>query len=125
MGFPAVLQIEPASGDPLAFVGTFILLSILFAVTAHIAARYVLGDVPVTRALLVGPVPAGITLLLQEYSPAIMLLVGLTGDWLVIWRVYQVQPRQVFLITAVHYAVSVLLSLSIASLLALLGTAPI
>lgn len=125
MLLPAVLQIEPASGGPFTIAATFLLLSVLFGVTVHIAARYVLGDVPYTRALFVGPVPAAITLLLQDFSTGIMLTLGIAGDFIAIWRVYQVELRDAILITVVHYAVSVLLSITVASLLVLLGSAPV
>lgn len=118
------LQVAPAAGGPLALGGTFVLLSVLFATTAHIAARYVLGSVPAWRAMLVGPVPAAITLGLQQYPTVVMILVGVSGDFAAIWAVYRVRPRDVALITGVHYTVSVILSITLASLIALLNTAP-
>lgn len=118
------LQIAPTPGSPLSLLGTLVLLSVLFAVTAHVAARFVLGDVPYRRALLVGPIPAVITLALQQYPTAVMIVVGIVGDFLVITYAYEVRYRIGGLITVVHYTVTVLASLVIANLLALLSTAP-
>lgn len=116
-------QVEPTVGGPLALAGTFLLLSGLFAGTAHIAARYVLGSVPAWRAVLVGPVPAAITLGLQQSPTVVMILVGIGGDFIAIYAVYRVRFRDVALITGVHYTVSVILSITFASLIALLSLA--
>ncbi len=116
------LQIDPAAGGLLSLAGTFVLLSGLFALTAHIAARYVLGTVPVWRAGLVGPVPAAITLGLQQSPTIVMILLGVAGDFIAIWTVYRVRLREVALITGVHYTVSVILSITVASLIALLSS---
>ncbi|MFC7155928.1 hypothetical protein ACFQPA_10725 [Halomarina halobia] len=121
----AVQQVTPTAGGPLALVGTFVLLSLLFALTAHVAARYVLGDVPYSRALFVGPVPAAVTLLLQQYPTWAMILVGVIGDFLAIRFVYRVRAAVGALVTVVHYAVTVILSLIVFFLIVTLSTAPL
>ncbi|MFC6731379.1 MULTISPECIES: hypothetical protein [unclassified Haladaptatus] len=118
------LQVVPAEGGPLAVAGTFVLGALFYALTAHIAARYVLGDVPPTRALMVGPVPALVTILLQQYPVAVMLLMGFIADFLAIRFIYRVRLKTGGLIAVVHYTVTVLLALVLANLVALLGTAP-
>ncbi|MFC6837125.1 DUF7473 family protein [Halomarina ordinaria] len=124
VGAPVLQDVVPTAGGPLAVLGTFVVLTLLFALTAHIAARYVLGDVPYSRALLVGPVPAGVTLLLQQYPTWAMILVGLVGDFLAIRLVYRVRAKLGTLITVVHYAVTVILSLTVTNLLFILSSAP-
>ncbi|WP_332897680.1 MULTISPECIES: DUF7473 family protein [unclassified Haladaptatus] len=119
------LQVTPAEGGLLAVAGTFVLGALFYALTAHIAARYVLGDVPVTRALMVGPVPALVTILLQQYPVAVMLVMGFLADFLAIRFVYRVRLKTGGLITVIHYTVTVLIALVLANLLALLSTAPV
>ena len=43
---------------PITVLGTTLLFALFLSVTAHLAARNVLGDVDPRRALYVGPLPA-------------------------------------------------------------------
>ena len=115
---------DPSPGTPLAFLVTFLVLSVLYAVTAHLAARNVLGDVPVKRAALVGPVPAAIVLLLQQYHLLVVLALALIGDGLAIRTVYRINHRTAALVTVIHFTITVLLGLLLFSLFSLLATAP-
>ncbi|WP_121820995.1 DUF7473 family protein [Halostella salina] len=119
-----VAQLDPAGGTPIAYVGTFLAFWIGYSLTAHIAARYVLGDVSVRRALLVGPVPAAASILLQQYGPAISIAVTLFGDYLAIQSVYRLNYRLAGLVAIVHYTVTVILGITLANLIGLLSTAP-
>ena len=107
-----------------AVVGTFVVATAFYAVTLHVAARYVLGDVPVSRAILVAPVPAVVTFALQQYGPAVVILVAAGGDLVAIRTVYRLKYRTAGLVAVVHYTVSALLGIALFNLVRLLGTAP-
>ncbi|WP_137284331.1 DUF7473 family protein [Halorussus salinisoli] len=107
-----------------ALVGTFLLTVLFYGVTAHIAARYVLGDVPIVRAFAVGVVPAIISFALQAYGPAIVILVSASADFFTIRAVYRLKYKTAGVVTLAHYTVSALLGITIFNLVRLLGTAP-
>jgi hypothetical protein len=107
-----------------ALVGTFLLAVLFYSVTAHIAARYVLGDVPLKRALLVGVVPAIISFALQAYGPAVVILVSAAADFFAIRAVYRLKYKTAGVVAAAHYTVSALFGITIFNLVRLLGTAP-
>jgi hypothetical protein len=117
-------QLNPAAGGVLAYLGTFLLAALFYTLTAHIAARYVLGTVPLKRAAIVGLVPAAIALLLQQYGPAIVIAVSLAADFLAIRVVYRLKYRTTTLVAVAHCTVSALLGITIFNLVSLLGTAP-
>ena len=120
-----VLQATPEPGNLTAIVGTFVLGALFYSLTAHIAARYVLGDVPVTRALVVGPVPVLVSLLLIEFPAAVILAVGLVADFAAIHVVYRLKFRTAALVTVVHYTVTILLIFVLSYAVAFLSTAPV
>jgi hypothetical protein len=127
-GLPTVigtvaLQATPVAGGPLAYLGSFVVFAAVYSATAHIAARNVLGDVPLRRALVVGATIAVVVLLLQQYG-AIAFVVALALDFVVIRYVYRLRLRTTGLVTFVHLVVSVLLTIATLSLVRLLGTAP-
>ncbi|PSQ46019.1 hypothetical protein BRD15_10485 [Halobacteriales archaeon SW_6_65_15] len=107
-----------------ALVGTFLLAVLFYGVTAHIAARYVLGDVPIVRAFAVGIVPAAISFALQAYGPAVVILLSATADFFAIRGIYRLKYRTAGLVALAHYTVSALLGITIFNLVRLLGTAP-
>ncbi|GAA0278746.1 MULTISPECIES: DUF7473 family protein [Halobacterium] len=119
-----VLQVQPAPGTLGQYVGTLVGGWLLFAFTAHVAATYILGDVPWKRALLVGVAPAVVTVALVRYNPAIIIAVSLAADFAAVHAVYRVKYRTAALVVVMHYVVSVALVLLAANLLALLSTAP-
>jgi hypothetical protein len=80
--------------------------------------------VPLKRAAIVGLVPAAIALLLQQYGPAIVIVVSLAADFLAIRVVYRLKYRTTTLVAVAHYTVSALLGITIFNLVSLLGTAP-
>jgi hypothetical protein len=125
LAVPAVAQLDPASGPPLAVVGTFLLATAFYALTAHIAARYVLGSVPIRPAAGVGVVLAGVALVLRSFGPATVIAVSLAADVAAINRLYGVDWRPTLLVAVVHYTVSALLGLTLFNLLRLLATAPL
>lgn len=111
-------------GGVIAIVGTFLLTVFFYAVTAHIAARYVLGDVPVSRALAVGVVPAVVSFLLQQYGPAVSILVAAGADLVAIQAIYRLKYRTAAIVALVHYTVAAILGITIFNLVRLLSTAP-
>lgn len=119
-----VLQLDPVSGTPLAILGTFLLATAFYAVTAHIAARYVLGEVPFSRALLVGIVPALAVVILQRFGPALVIGLSLLADFLAIQWIYRLTPGRAGLVAIVHYTVSAILGITLFNLWRLLQTAP-
>jgi hypothetical protein len=62
--------------------------------------------------------------LLQQYGPAIVIVVSLAADFLAIRVVYRLKYRTTTLVAVAHYTVSALLGITIFNLVSLLGTAP-
>lgn len=118
------LQTQPTPGTLTQFAGTLLAGWLLFTFTAHVAATYVLGDVPWKRAFAVGIVPAIVTVALIRYSPLLIVAVGLLADFAAVHVVYRVKYRTAGLVVVMHYVVSLALVLLAANLLALLSTAP-
>lgn len=111
-------------GGIVALVGTFLVTFLFYAATVHIAARYVLGDVPVSRALAVGVVPAVVSFLLQQYGPAVSIVVAAGADLIAIQAVYRLRYRTAAVVALVHYTVAAIAGITIYNLIALLSTAP-
>ena len=107
-----------------AIVGTFLLTVVFYSITAHIAARYVLGSVPIRLAFAVGLVPALISFLLQQYGGVVVIVLAAAADFVAIQAVYRLKYRTAGLIAVVHYTVAALLGLAIFNLVRLLATAP-
>ncbi|MDX1747395.1 MAG: hypothetical protein R3324_15775 [Halobacteriales archaeon] len=117
-------QLNPATGPPEAFVGTFLLATAFYAVTAHIAARYVLGDVPFVRAARVGPVPALVGLALQQWGPAVVIAVSVVVDYVAIRYSYRLSLKMAGAVSLIHYTVSAIAGITVFNLVRLLGTMP-
>lgn len=125
MAAPTVpLQVQPTPGGPLAFVGTLVVGWLFFSFTAHVAASYVLGDVPWRRALAVGAVPAVATLALGRFATAVIIVVALLADVAAFHVVYRVRYRTAAVAAVFHYVASLALVLLVTYGLGLLGTAP-
>ena len=118
-----LVQTAPTTGGLLAYLGTFVLAAAVYSLTAHIAARNVLGDVPARRALLVGPGPAVVSVLLQQYG-VLAFVVALALDFVLIRYVYRLRLRTASLVTVIHLVVSVLVLFVVLSAFRLVGTAP-
>ena len=123
MAVSSVAQVSPTAGSPLAYLGTFLLTAAVYSLTAHIAARNVLGDVPPKRALLVGPIPAAVSLLLQQYGVLAFCLTSAV-DFVLNRYFYGVRLRTAALVTFIHVIVSILLLVVVLSAYQLAGTAP-
>lgn len=106
--FASLLQTPPST---IGILGTVGLFGLFLAVTAHLAARNVLGDVSPTKALSVGVGPAtvGIVTVLLSIPSGIGVIVALVVDGVAIHYLYD-QPRRTSLrIMVVHAIVTVLL----------------
>lgn len=103
---------------------SFLVIGLGFCLTLHIAARYVLGNVPIRRALA-GLIPAAVVLsltLVGQPVPAAVLAIA--ADVIGIKTIYALSYRLAGLVALVHFTVSFLLGFAVQNLFALLGTAP-
>lgn len=113
-----VLQSAPdlTGGGPLAILVTFLLAAVFYAVTLHLAATFFVGDVPSQRAATVAPVPAAVSLLLQQWGPLVVIPVTLLGDGLAIAHVYDLDRRPATALTLLHFAFATVLGLALVNL---------
>ncbi|MFW6317655.1 MAG: DUF7473 family protein [Halorubrum sp.] len=97
---------------PVSVLGTTVLLALFLSLTAHIAARNVLGDVDPRRALYVGPLPAviGVVGNAFELPAALILLSALLVDGTMFWWSYEQPRRAVAVMTLIHGVVTTILS---------------
>lgn len=120
----AVAQLDPAAGGPIAYLGTFLLATLFYAVTLHIAARYVLGDVRLRRAFTVAPLLGLFSLVLRQAGPALTAAITVAVAYVAIHVVYDLSHRLTVLVAVVYYTVALLFGLVVVNALALLGQAP-
>jgi hypothetical protein len=123
---PVSLQTGVAPASPLAVAGTVALFALFLSLTAHLAARNVLGDVSVRNAFLVGPLPAAIAVVAAAFELPSLPAVGvaLVVDALVIRYVYDLDRRLTAGVTLIHAVVSVILGAIVFSLYVLALSAP-
>ena len=120
---PFALQAAPS---PMAVLGTVGLLALFLSITAHLAARNVLGDVAVVKALGVGVGPAVVST-----GTALLSLPGVLGvfvafavDAVAIQLLYQQSRRTTGLITAIHAVITVILGTVVGGVVILYVSAP-
>jgi len=101
--------VDITGGGLLALIVTFLLATLFYAVALHLAATFFLGDVPSQRAAYVAPVPAVVSLLLQQYGVPVTVVVTLLGDFIAISAVYRLKARSAAVLAALHFAFSVAL----------------
>ncbi|WP_101295140.1 DUF7473 family protein [Halegenticoccus soli] len=113
-------------GSPLAIAGTFGLFALFLTLTAHIAARNVLGDVEVKKAFAVGPVPAaiGVVSTALGVNSFLALLVAVLADAGMIRYLYGRSAGVTAYITLIHVVVSVILGTVLFGVLFLATSAP-
>ena len=111
---------------PVAVLGTTVLLALFLSVTAHLAARNVLGDVDPRRALYVGPLPAVISVVGNAFdAPAALVLpTALLVDGAMVRWSYGRTRRVVAAITLIHAVVTTLLSLVLLAVTILVASMP-
>jgi hypothetical protein len=118
------LQADPTGGGPLALVVTFLVVSLFYAVTLHLAATFFIGDVPSQRAATVAPVPALVSLLLQQWgvsggvvSPSlgagIAIVATLVADAIAISFVYRLRWSSAVPLTLLHFAFAAVLGVAL------------
>ena len=121
----------------LAVVVTFLLVSLFYAVTLHLAATFFIGDVPSQRAAYVGPVPAAVSMLLGRYGVGepltvgsvvigtsllvgVAILVTLAADLLAVSAVYRLKLRSAVPLVLLHFGFSAVLGVALANIFGLL-----
>ena len=119
-GVPLQSVPDVTGGGPLALVVTFLLAALFYAVTLHLAATFFLGEEPTQRAATVAPVPAAVSLLLQQWIPAVVIPVTLLGDGLAIAYVYDLEWKPAAALTLLHFAFATVLGIALLNLLGVL-----
>lgn len=112
-----VLQSGVAGGGPLALLVTFLLAAAFYAVTLHLAAVFFVGEVPSQLAAKVAPVPAVVSLLLQQYGAAVVIPMTLLGDLVAVSAVYRLRLRSAVTLVLLHFAFATALGLALRNLL--------
>jgi hypothetical protein len=120
------LQSGVGGASPLAVAGTVALFALFLSLTAHLAARNVLGDVPIRNAFLVGPLPAAIAVVAAALELPSLPAVGvaLVVDAALVGYVYDLDRRLTAGVTLIHAVVSVILGSVLFSLYVLALSAP-
>ncbi|MFW5974037.1 MAG: DUF7473 family protein [Natrialbaceae archaeon] len=118
--------VAQAGTSPLAIGGTVGLLALFLSLTAHLAARNVLGDVPAAAALGVGIGPAIVSVATQLLSihGGVGVAVALVVDGMAIHLLYGEPRRTSAYITAIHVIVTVILGSVLGGLVILLASVP-
>lgn len=116
----AIAAQSPVPDTLPAVLGTMLVAAAFYGITAHVAARYVLGDVRIGQGLVVGAAPAvvvvgGIQLVGTGPWVVAVVVAALVADYLAVVRVYDPGRRTAGLVTVVHYAVTFLLGSLLAS----------
>ena len=114
------MQVELAGGGLLALAVTFVVTTLFYAVTLHLAALWVLGEAPHQRAVAVAPVPAALAMLFSPYGFAVVLPVSFVGAAVAIRQIYRLKTRSALILAAVHYAFAVVFGLAFGGLLGVL-----
>lgn len=118
---PVVLaqSVDPAAGTLLQYVGTFVLAALFYALTAHVAARFVLGETPLKLALGVGVAPAFASILLQQYGFLVVAPAALLLDFAAFHALYRIRFRTAAIAAIMHFTVSVIVGVALSFVLAL------
>lgn len=109
-----------------AVLGTTVLFALFLSLTAHLAARNVLGDVDPRRALYVGPLPAIVGVVGGAFAvPAFVTVpVALVVDATMFAWSYDREPRITATMTLIHVVITVLLGIVLGGVALLLSTRP-
>lgn len=116
-----LLQVDPTGGGPFAYVVTFLIAWVFYAVTLHLGALYVVGDTPHQRAALVGVVPAVVSLVVQLYSPVVAVVLALLSDAVAIHVVYKLRRRGTALLALAHYTIAIIFGFALFNIITLLS----
>jgi hypothetical protein len=124
-------SVDITGGGLLALFVTFLLATLFYAITLHLAATFFIGDVPSQRAATVAPVPAIVSLLLQQYglggdivSPGVGVLVTigatLLADAIAISFVYRLKWSSAIPLTLLHFTFAAVLGVSLGNIFGIL-----
>jgi hypothetical protein len=129
----APLQTDLTGGGLLALVVTFLLTTLFYAVTLHLAATFFIGDVPSQRAATAAPVPALVSILLQQYGRSgaavgidpsllvgLVIVATLVADLLAVSFVYRLKFRSAAPLVLLHFAFAAVLGIALANVLGVL-----
>ena len=116
----APAQVAPTGGGPIAVLATFLVATLFYAATMHLAAVFFLGDTAKRAAVAVGVAVAAASLLLQRWGAVVVLPMSLGVDAAAIWLVYDRSVGETAALTVLHFAFAVLLGLALANLVQLL-----
>lgn len=111
---------------PVSVLGTTVLLALFLSLTAHVAARNVVGEVDPRRALYVGPLPAVISVVGNAFDApgALIVLAALLVDGTMFWWSYEEPRRIVAAMTLIHAVVTTLLAAVLILVSVLLASMP-
>lgn len=120
-----ILQAGSAE-SPLAVAVTVGLFALFLSITAHIAARNVLGDVEVKKAFAVGPLPAAIAVAATAFgsNPFLAIATAIVVDGVAISVLYGRSRRLTAAVTVIHVVVSIILGTVLFALVFLIASAP-
>jgi hypothetical protein len=118
------LQVTPTTVA--AAVGTYLVFAAFLSVTVYIASRNVVGEVSLADALLVGPVPAAVSMVGVALGvfPLVIVLAAVVADFGMVQRVYGLDRRTTASVVFVHGVVTVILMGVIGGILAILAQGP-
>lgn len=105
---------------------TFIFFWGFLALTAFLAARFVLGTNLIAPAVVVGAVSGSVVLASASRVPPVIVLFGFAiTDAVVIHFTYREPIRRTAMLVVMHFAMSVILGLAIVNLARSFGGLPI
>lgn len=125
----SLAPLQSIAGRSLLAAGvTFVVLSVFYAVTLHLAATFFIGEVESQRAAYVGPVPAAVSILLGRYGleaapfvsrdlgVLVVLVMTLIADAIAISRSYDLSAGPTTVLTLLHLAFTVVLGIALNNL---------
>jgi hypothetical protein len=118
--------VTPLQTTTLTVLATYALFALFVSLTAFLAARNVLGDVPKAPALVVGPPLAAIAFLAAtfEFNAFLALGLALAVDFGLLGYLYGVRGKLAAYVTLIHFVLSVLLGAILFGIVVLLASAP-
>lgn len=115
-------MVLPGVETLLTLAATFVVAAVVYTITLHLAATFVLGDVSLYRALLAGPVPAFVLVVAGTVVPIELAgLLAVVADVVAIQWSYEVDRRLAIGVAIGHVVASVLLTVSVVGLATSLG----
>lgn len=117
----------PLQSVPAAVAVTVGLFALFLAVTAHVAARSVLGDAALPPALAMGALVAGVAFLTTAVgvNSFLGIALALVLEWVLVERLHGVDGRLAAYVVVIHAVVTVILGAMGYGLLALYASAPV